>query len=407
MANAENHDRVAIVYDCLFPFTTGGGERVYESFARHLNAKGMRADYLTSTQWEGDPPDVDGYTVVPVCGRLRLYDGDGVRRTRAALTFAWSVLRALLKRRRAYGMVIVGALPVLNVFAVRAALLGTGTKVVADYLEVWGARQWIQYAGRVTGTLAWALQRLALAVTPVATCHSRLTAERMLQEGFHGQLLLSPGLIESASAHDLSPAAANPPYVLYAGRHIPDKRVENLPAAVAIARRTIPDLRVVILGSGPSSPDVNAAIAAAEAKNWSDLPGFVSEAELDRLMAGASALVNPSRREGYGLVVVEASAHGTPVVLVQDPDNAATELIEPGVNGFIAPSAEPEDLAAAIVSAVGGGARLRHSTRTWYESAIQTRTIARTVDNIIAATRPDVSASSSGTSQNASPEGSL
>ena len=57
----------------------------------------------------------------------------------------------------------------------------------------------------------------------------------------------------------------------------------------------------------------------------------------------------PSRREGYGLVVVEACAAGTPSVVVADPDNAATELIEEGVNGFVAPSASPEDLAAAIL----------------------------------------------------------
>ena len=59
-------------------------------------------------------------------------------------------------------------------------------------------------------------------------------------------------------------------------------------------------------------------------------------------------MVLPSRREGYGLVVVEACAAGTPCVVVADPDNAAIELIEEGVNGFVAPSASPEDLAAAI-----------------------------------------------------------
>ena len=53
-------------------------------------------------------------------------------------------------------------------------------------------------------------------------------------------------------------------------------------------------------------------------------------------------LVLPSRREGYGLVVVEAAALGTPSVVVRGPDNAATELVEDGKNGFVAPSADPE-----------------------------------------------------------------
>ena len=48
-------------------------------------------------------------------------------------------------------------------------------------------------------------------------------------------------------------------------------------------------------------------------------------------------------------------------MLVRDPDNAATELIEEGVNGFVADDAEPEELAAAIVrvhEAGAGAARL-------------------------------------------------
>ncbi len=65
----------------------------------------------------------------------------------------------------------------------------------------------------------------------------------------------------------------------------------------------------------------------------------------------------PSRREGYGLVVIEAASRGTPSVVVAGPDNAAVELVDDGVNGFVAASASPEDLAAAIVRVSDGGAR--------------------------------------------------
>ena len=58
-------------------------------------------------------------------------------------------------------------------------------------------------------------------------------------------------------------------------------------------------------------------------------------------LSTALCLVLPSRREGYGRVVIEASARGVPVVVVAGPDNAATELVEEGVNGTIAASAEP------------------------------------------------------------------
>ena len=51
----------------------------------------------------------------------------------------------------------------------------------------------------------------------------------------------------------------------------------------------------------------------------------------------------PSRREGYGLVVIEAAARGTPVVVVAGPDNAAVELVAEGENGFVAGVGSPEE----------------------------------------------------------------
>ena len=80
--------------------------------------------------------------------------------------------------------------------------------------------------------------------------------------------------------------------------------------------------------------------------------------------------VLPSRREGYGLVVIEAAAGGTPSIVVAGPDNAATELIEEGVNGFIAPSTSPDDLAAAIVRVQEAGDSLRRSTADWFAANI-------------------------------------
>jgi len=105
-----------------------------------------------------------------------------------------------------------------------------------------------------------------------------------------------------------------------------------------------------------------------------ELPGFVSEAVLEATVLEAAVFVNPSRREGYGLVVVEASAAGTPVVLVEAEDNAAIELVEPGVNGFVASSTAPAVLGSAIVAAVQGGSALRVRTREWFEVAAEQRT---------------------------------
>jgi glycosyltransferase involved in cell wall biosynthesis len=79
-------------------------------------------------------------------------------------------------------------------------------------------------------------------------------------------------------------------------------------------------------------------------------------------------LILPTRREGLGTVVLEAAALGVPSVVVDGPDNGATELIEPGCNGFITQSASPADLAAAFEAVHSGGQRLREQTVAWYEA---------------------------------------
>ena len=66
------------------------------------------------------------------------------------------------------------------------------------------------------------------------------------------------------------------------------------------------------------------------------------------------------------MVVVEASAHATPSIVVAGEDNAATELVEEGVNGVVVTSADPEAVAEAIVRVSEAGLALRERTARWF-----------------------------------------
>jgi glycosyltransferase involved in cell wall biosynthesis len=111
---------------------------------------------------------------------------------------------------------------------------------------------------------------------------------------------------------------------------------------------------------------VECAVREAELEGVIRVHGFVAAEEVDRALRHALCMALPSRREGYGLVVIEAASRGTPSVVVADPDNAAVELVEDGVNGVVAPSASREDLAAAILRVRDAGPALRESTAEWF-----------------------------------------
>jgi len=171
---------------------------------------------------------------------------------------------------------------------------------------------------------------------------------------------------EPARAGPISAAAA-PPFLLFAGRHVPDKRVTTIPAALALARVRRPGLRAVIAGDGPLRGALEQEVRRLGLEHAVEFPGFVSDERLAELMRAAACVVVPSRRDGHGMVAAEAAAVGTPVVVVKAPDSALSELVEEGVNGMLAASAEPADLAAAIDRALDAGPDLRSSTAEWWE----------------------------------------
>jgi glycosyltransferase involved in cell wall biosynthesis len=156
------------------------------------------------------------------------------------------------------------------------------------------------------------------------------------------------------------------PLVVFAGRLIPDKDVTAGVAAVAAAAAHIPGLRAVFYGDGPERGALDEAIAEHGLQEVVSAPGFADGEQVAADLRRALCMLLPSRREGYGMIVIEAAAVGTPSVVVAGEDNAATELVEDRVNGIVAASSDPEVIAAAITEVQRGGEPMRERTARWF-----------------------------------------
>jgi glycosyltransferase involved in cell wall biosynthesis len=369
--------RICLVYDCLFPHTVGGAERWYRNLGERLAAEGHEVDYLTLRQWErGEEPRVDGVRVRAVAPGMALYGRGGSRRVLPPLVFGAAVLWHLLRHARHYDVVHTASFPYFSLLAAGLARRRGRYGLVVDWHEFWSAGYWQEYLGPVGGRIGWWVQALCLRVPQRAFCFARLTAARLREEGVRGPVTVLEGEY-AGPAKNAEPAAAEP-LVVFAGRHIPEKRAPLAVGAVMRARERIPELRGVVYGDGPERERVLAEISRLGAGTVVEAPGFVSSSELEQVLPRALCLLAPSRREGYGLVVVEAAAAGVPTVLVREPDNAATELIEEGVNGFVAESVA--DLPEAIVKAHAAGEALRRSTAAWFERNAQRLSIDSSLD---------------------------
>jgi glycosyltransferase involved in cell wall biosynthesis len=107
----------------------------------------------------------------------------------------------------------------------------------------------------------------------------------------------SPTLPFKESSPDLLP------YLLFLGNDKPHKNLDGLLHAWPRVRAAHPELSLVLAGVEPGRTLPEGAQAV----------GWVPDEDVPALLAGASALVQPSFAEGFGLPVLEAQAAGTPV----------------------------------------------------------------------------------------------
>jgi len=358
--------RICVVYDCLFPYTVGGAERWYRNLSERLVQEGHEVTYLTLRQWErGQKLEIDPrIRVLAVGPRMDLYTSGGRRRILPPLVFGLGVLAHLLRRGRRYDVLHTCAFPYFSLLAAAVARPAGRFELVVDWFEVWSDSYWRRYLGGVGGRVGGLVQRLCALVPQRAYCFSELHAQRLREEGLRGAVTVLRGLY----GEQTPPAVAieADPVVLFAGRLIPEKQAPLGVRAIARARQRIEGLQGEFLGDGPERAALEAEIERERMQGVIRARGFTDAETLDREMRRALCVLLPSRREGYGMVVVEAAARATPSVVVAGEDNAAAELIAEGVNGTVAESSDPESIAAAIVRVHEAGFALRERTAAWY-----------------------------------------
>ena len=373
--------RICLVYDCLFPYTIGGGERWYRGLAERLAGAGHEVTYLTLRQWpHGERGDIPGVRVIPVGPRMALYGDGGQRRILPPLVFGAGVLLHLLRHGRRYDAVHTSSFPFFSLLAAGALARLGRYRLVVDWFEVWTESYWREYLGGAAGRIGSAVQSLCMRVPQHSFCFSELHAARLRAAGLRGVTVLR-GMY--AGPLEARPPARAEPVVVFAGRHIPEKQVPALVPALAEARRQLPGLRAEIYGDGPERSEVLRLRAQHGLDDAIEVPGFVAAEQVDGALRRALCLVLPSRREGYGMVVIEAACQGTPSVVVAGPDNAAVELVSEGENGFVAASASPQDIAAAIARVEAAGEDLRSSTSAWFSRNARRLSLAASLERVL------------------------
>ncbi len=138
----------------------------------------------------------------------------------------------------------------------------------------------------------------------------------------------------------------NRPTLLFVGRITPEKNVNQLLDIFPVIAAKIPDVHLVIVGSGPLDEEIRerAKKFGSGITIWGESHGT----ELLGWFARADVFVNPSVTENFCTTNNEALASGTPLVAVVAP--STSEQVFPGRNGFLAQPNNPTDFAQKVIA---------------------------------------------------------
>ena len=146
---------------------------------------------------------------------------------------------------------------------------------------------------------------------------------------------------------------ADRPVVVTVRRLVPTKGLENLIDAVADVRAAVPDVLVVIVGTGPLAAELERRVAARGLAGAVRFAGHVSEADLPVVYRAADLMVVPTvALEGFGLVVAEALACGTPALVT--PVGGLPEVVTELAPELVLAGSGAADIAAGLRAALTG-----------------------------------------------------
>lgn len=329
-------------YDCIYPESLGGVEHRNHELARELGRNGHEVVLSGWAEAPGEPhPRV---RVAPVAKASRRYLARGRRSGIEALTLASQVGRIPLD---GIDIVETANIPYLHLPLLARRCRRRRIPLLVTWHEHWGT-YWKQHRppGRF-GPGMWRFyalcERLSLRFGTQAVAVSKLTADRVARVRGEAVEVVPNGIpYERIRALAAEADAAAPPLV-YAGRLIPEKRIDLLLDATArlagteIGRRLGtergPLLRII--GGGPAAQDIRARISRLGLGEIVDFAGRLARNEdVWRAVAGAAIAVQPSAREGFGLFPLEAMAAGVPVVHCSSPNSAVSELVRDGRDGW-------------------------------------------------------------------------
>jgi len=304
---------------CVRHPSAGGAERLTQEVATRWVAQGHQVTLFTATY--------------PGCLRQEIIDGVRIVRAGGKYSVYMRAFQYYTSEARENFDVVIDEINTIPFFAplyVKQPVVSVIYQLAREFwlLEVPAPFSWVGYVIE-----PWYL-RIYRNVPTVTISESG--RQDMVKLGFRNVSMIPVGIsfepLQSISKTE------DDPTILYIGRLERAKRPCDAIRAFDIIKNRLPNAKLWIIGDGPIRGQLE-DLAGQDVQFF----GKVSDSEKLELMSRSHVLLVPYVREGWGLVVTEANACGTPAIGYNVP--GLKDSIRDGETGLLTPENTPEALA--------------------------------------------------------------
>ncbi|ETW21585.1 glycosyltransferase family 4 protein [Mycobacterium gastri] len=357
----------------------GGSETYLQRIGAQLVASGIEVT-LRTARYSGAPRHevIDGVRISRAGGRYSVY--------------VWALVAMALARlrlgplRRVRPDVVVDTQNGLPFLA--RLLYGRRTVVLVHHCH---REQW-PVAGPVLGRLGWFVEST---LSPRLNRRNQYvtvslpSARDLVALGVDNRrIAVVRNGLDEAPAQTMSVPRAATPRVVVLSRLVPHKRIEDALEAVAELRRRnpgIPGLHLDVVGGGWWRQRLVDHVNRLGISDAVTFLGHVDDLTKHHVLQSSWVHLLPSRKEGWGLAVVEAAQHSVPTVGYRSSGGLSDSIID-GVTGILVDSHRElvdrlEELLRDPIlrDQLGAKAQVRSGEFSWQQSAEAMRTLLETV----------------------------
>jgi len=313
---------IILICESVFPENKGGLERWVGWLGKELYRYGHDVTYLNSMNINEIRAGVRYESV----GKKKWkYNKKGKRSIGQSFVFGARLFFKLLSAN--HHVIYATQAPILSLFFIKLTSFLKKQKpaLFVEWLEFWSKDYWRGYLGYFNGTIAFFIQEIAATLGDIKVCFTYEIQKQLTNYNLETEVLKLPGIIMDSK--NLLPHKFSKHHnITFLSRFVDDKQPFLAIDSVYKFRQRGWAGQFFVIGTGPLEERIYEYILSLRAEKYIRLLVNLSDSEIKFKLSSSFVLLHTSKREGFGLSIVEAALQGVPPILLNHSANLSTEL---------------------------------------------------------------------------------